>query len=222
MMKILCDFDGTTAVNDVGNLFFRTFADGRCHEIVQSWKSGAINSKECLLRECAISRVTRAQFAAFADSQKMDPHFPGFVDYCKSRGFPVSIASDGLDFYIQRVLKNHKLDGDVAFYSNHLVFTSEESITAEFPYFESGCGVCGNCKGFHVQEARKDGSQVVYVGDGLSDRCGALKADIVFAKRGRDLLPFCRENRIQHLEYDDFGDVLLEIKRLTIHSRAGS
>jgi len=215
-MKIICDFDGTTAVNDVGNLLFRTFADERCYEIVAAWKTGKINSKECLEQECAITEVSRQELETFADEQDLDPDFPAFVNFCNEHQIEVEIASDGLDFYIERVLKKYKLQETVTAKANHLVFTGEKKISAEFPYFIKGCGHCGNCKGLHVKMARQSNKKVVYIGDGLSDRCGAEEADIVFAKRGRDLISFCRDSNIAHYEYDDFAEILRDYKKLFV------
>lgn len=212
--KILCDFDGTTAANDVGNFLFRTFADDRCFDIVREWKQGKINSKECLEQECSITRVTKTELSAYCDSQTLDPYFKAFVDFCRAKEIEVGIASDGLDFYIEKILRNHGLNGEVEVYANHLEFVEPDRLRPQFPYFEFGCGECGNCKGFHVRRAQQDGSQVVYIGDGLSDRCGADAADMVFAKRNRDLIEHCRAHNIPHYEYDNFQEVMLQLQKM--------
>ncbi len=206
-MRIICDFDGTVAQNDVGNLLFTTFADSRCHDIVRHWKAGRINSRECLIQECAIARASEIELERFALSQDLDPHFKAFVAYCESRGIEVEIASDGLDFYIDRIVRKYDLENRVSVLSNRLVFTGSDTFRPEFPYFDEGCGRCGNCKGYHVRRARASHEIVVYVGDGLSDRCGAREADVVFAKNGRDLQEFCRREDILFIAYDDFADV---------------
>lgn len=211
-MKIICDFDGTTAVNDVGNLLFRTFADARCFDIVRSWKDGKINSRQCLEQECAITNVSKQELTVFSDSQELDRDFPKFVRLCHASNIEVEIASDGLDFYIRRALKKYDLESIVPVKSNVLKFVSDNRIAAGFPYFEKGCGTCGNCKGYHVRQARETHERVAYIGDGLSDRCGAEAADMVFAKRGRDLIRYCLENDIPHCEYDDFAEILRGFK----------
>ncbi len=217
-MYIICDFDGTTAVNDVGNLLFRTFADKRCYEIVDRWKAGEINSKECLLAECEISTASKEQLLAFSDTQKLDADFAAFVEYCKKLNIPVSIASDGLDFYINRIVAKHGLINEVPVFANSLKFTGNETFTAEFPFWGHSCGECGNCKGYHVRKAQESGfSPVVYIGDGLSDRCGAKAADIVFAKRDRDLIRYCQKYEIDFHEYENFSDILSFFKNKLIH-----
>lgn len=214
--KIICDFDGTAAQNDVGYLLFRTFGDERCVEAVNEWIEGKISSRDCLIRECEATRVSKNELARFVDQQKLDPHFADLVQYANSQKTEIEIVSDGLDFYIERILKNHHLDSQLKVYANHLVFADDNQIRPEFPYFEFTCGHCANCKAYHVRSAKADGSRVIYIGDGLSDRCGAREADVVFAKRGRDLLQFCRENQINHFEFQNFSDVLKVIKSLAI------
>ncbi len=213
-MKIYCDFDGTAANNDVGNLLFRTFADNRVYDIVNSWKEGKISSKECLIEECRIARVTRTELENFVNSQELDPFFKNFVEFSQSKNLEVEIVSDGLDFYIERILKNHALDSIVKVHSNRLIFIDQNQIKPEFPYYEQGCGHCANCKGYHVRKARENHNPIVYVGDGLSDRCGANEADIVFAKTGRDLLDYCRQSQISHFEFQNFQDVLNKIRTI--------
>jgi 2,3-diketo-5-methylthio-1-phosphopentane phosphatase len=212
-MKILCDFDGTAAKHDVGNLLFRTFAGDACFDIVQLWKNGEISSKECLQRECAIATVSRAELAKFCDSQELAPYFPEFVAFCDSRHIPIDIVSDGLDFYVERILANHGLNQTVDFYCNKLHFSEQSRIGVSFPFYDLGCGRCANCKGYHVMAAKSDGLEVMYIGDGLSDRCGAQAADIVVAKRGRDLEQYCEAEEIDHHKFDHFGDVLDVLKR---------
>ncbi|MFQ5707012.1 MAG: MtnX-like HAD-IB family phosphatase [bacterium] len=216
-MKIFCDFDGTAARNDVGNLLFRTFADERCFDIVNAWKQGQISSQQCLVQECQITTVTRSELAQFAEQQQLDPYFEDFVHFCREKGIEVEILSDGLDFYIERILKKHGLISLVAYRSNHLEFVNHNQIKPEFPYFDNSCGRCANCKGFHVREAKKSHQQVIYVGDGLSDRCGAREADLVFAKR--DLLKYCQQNAIPCFEFHAFDDVLRKLKSIVSPAR---
>lgn len=208
--NIFVDFDGTITLNDVGDTLFATFADESWKKAVQDWKDGLISSKECLLRECSITKVTRRQLEQFCDCQQIDPHFKEFVQYCKENGYPVTILSDGLDFYIQRILENNGL-GFLTVYANKLIFKNENKICPEFPYYGKGCPGCANCKGYHINESRKDGELVVYIGDGLSDRCAVVQADIIFAKD--DLRKYCLQKNLPFYDYQNFNDVLHKLKQ---------
>ncbi len=210
-LRIFTDFDGTVAARDVGDGLFARFAHPDWHKAVLAWKQGLLTSRECLERECQLARADKEAIAAYADEQQLDPHFNSFADFCAAHAIPLMVLSDGLDFYIERILRRHGL-AHIPFRSNHLIFGSEQRIRPEFPYYELGCKVCGNCKGYHVRANRTDGELVVYIGDGLSDRCGAKEADIVLAKG--DLLHYCRTHGLPHAPFQTFADCLAHVQAI--------
>ena len=53
--------------------------------------------------------------------------------------------------------------------------------------------------------ALADGSELVYVGDGYSDRCAAGSADLVFARRG--LAGYLEERGVPFERFEDFHSV---------------
>ena len=68
-VAVLCDFDGTVASDDVGNLLFRTFGRlGDAVAVVEKWKRGEISSRECLEKEFALLDVSRHTVVRDADS----------------------------------------------------------------------------------------------------------------------------------------------------------
>jgi 2,3-diketo-5-methylthio-1-phosphopentane phosphatase len=201
---VLVDFDGTITENDVGALLFDTFSGNETRKIVGLWVKGLINSKECLQRLCGSVEVSRPDLTEFVLSQKIDGKFRDFVDLCKCRRLRLVILSDGLDFYIKLILEKFGLE-KLPFYSNVLGF-EDSRLKPQFPYFDQGCGNCGNCKRYHLLHLKRRKQKVVYVGDGLSDRCAVREADFVFAKD--DLRKFCATEGIEHYPFRDFGDVI--------------
>ena len=70
--------------------------------------------------------------------------------------------------------------------------------------YEDGCESCGeSCKRSVVRRLAE--GEVVYVGDGYSDRCAAEDSDRVFATRG--LADYLDERGIPYERFDDFHDV---------------
>jgi 2-hydroxy-3-keto-5-methylthiopentenyl-1-phosphate phosphatase len=201
---VLVDFDGTISQNDVGALLFETYSKKESPKIVSLWLKGDISSKECLQRVCELTDVSRSELKKFALSQKIDGKFPDFVDLCKCENLELAILSDGLDFYIKLILEKYGLE-KVPFYSNVLKF-EKRKLRPEFPYFDRGCGNCGNCKRYHLQNLRRRKEKVVYIGDGLSDKCAVREADFVCAKN--DLRKFCVKEDIKHYPFRDFEDVI--------------
>jgi 2-hydroxy-3-keto-5-methylthiopentenyl-1-phosphate phosphatase len=209
-MIIFCDFDGTLAQNDVGDLLFKTFANWpECEKTIQEWIRGEISSRELWQREAATARFTREQLDILCDAQLLASGFLEFVDFCRQQHYPLIVLSDGLDYYIQRILLRQGLDLPV--FANHLEFVPPDKIAVSFPYLDHGCGKCGNCKGYHVRRLAKPGEKIVYIGDGYSDRCGAQEADLIFAKR--DLAKWCDEKQIKYYRFADFTQVLYFIKK---------
>jgi len=67
---------------------------------------------------------------------------------------------------------------------------------------ETVCATCGEeCK----RRALPAEGEVVYVGDGFSDRCAALAADRVFATR--DLADYLAARSVPFEPFDTFDDV---------------
>jgi 2-hydroxy-3-keto-5-methylthiopentenyl-1-phosphate phosphatase len=205
IFQIFTDFDGTVALNDVGDQLFQTYAGPRWIEPVLKWKEGAITSKECLTQECSLARVNESELEAFSDRQIIDSSFADFVSYCRAKAYPVTVLSDGLTFYIKRILEKNNLS-DLEVYANQLIFLDHNQIQPEFPYYELGCLSCGNCKGYHIRTMKQPGQQIVYIGDGYSDRCGVDESDIIFAKD--DLKTYCQQEKIDFFEYNNFSEVL--------------
>jgi len=203
-LAVLCDFDGTISKGDIGNTLFKIYAGGKeWEELIASWERGEIGSRECLTKECSLARVTREQVVSLAESFDIDEHFSEFADWCRRREVPLLVVSDGLDFYIEIVLRKHGLS-HLPLFANHLKFT-DGGIEAEFPYFEMGCKRCGNCKGYHVRKYKERYGRVAFVGDGYSDRCALDEADLVLAKS--DLATLCMDLGKPCVPFSDFRAV---------------
>ena len=216
-IAIISDFDGTISTRDIGHHFFGTYIsdEKRWLETLDRWKMGLISSKECLERELEMSQVTKEDLDIFISNEKLDPYFKDFVDFCKRRKYELVVVSDGLDYYIEWLLIQYGL-GTLSFYANHLVLKDGALERIEFPYYNKlGCDLCGNCKKYHVEELRKKGFYVIYIGNGLSDRCPCEFADLVFAKG--ELMEHCKREGIDFIEYRNFRDIETELTRRFIY-----
>ena len=78
-------------------------------------------------------------------------------------------------------------------------------VELSFPFYDQGCGICGNCKKLHVQRLKNAKRKVIYIGDGLSDRFAARTSDVVFAKS--DLMKYLVENDADFIRFGDLSDV---------------
>jgi 2-hydroxy-3-keto-5-methylthiopentenyl-1-phosphate phosphatase len=209
MYRIFVDFDGTITRRDVGDSIFERFLpkellDRDWHRnIIEEWKAGRISSRECLIQECAHTKMTREELDSELETHTLIPGFGQFTDFCRRQNIRLSILSDGLDYYIEFILRKNGLN-NIPFYANHMYFNAT-TIGVEFPFADNGCGRCGNCKRWHIESEKRDGDKVIYIGDGYSDRYAVRSADIVFAHR--DLAEYCTRNGIPFFPFYDFFGV---------------
>ncbi|HTP13237.1 MAG TPA: MtnX-like HAD-IB family phosphatase [Bacteroidota bacterium] len=215
MLRVFCDFDGTVAPVDIGNALFRHFAGDTAQQIARRYVDGEITARECLLSEAeAAGTVSPDELETFVRQFGLDEHFAAFREFCTANRIPLTILSDGLDFYVGRVLKDNGADG-CSFYANHLEFVGTNGGTrmqVSFPYRDAECELCGNCKRNHMITGSGDDDIIVYAGDGVSDRCAVRYADIVFAKKG--LVKYCQDQNISYYEFSDFRDIQRRLETL--------
>lgn len=210
---VFSDFDGTIAVNDVGDAIFGHFGDVKiCGESFDAYRRGEITARECWRRGCAAMKpVTKEEFTQFVLSQKTDPSFHAFVEYCRSKSIALYVLSDGFDAYIHPILRREHLESLPRF-SNGLRFNDDGTVTPLFPFTDAECPNCANCKRNHMLTKSGEEHVIVYIGDGISDRCPARYSDIVFAKGS--LVPFCETNNITFHRFGTFADVLTKFRSI--------
>jgi 2,3-diketo-5-methylthio-1-phosphopentane phosphatase len=204
--SVLVDFDGTACLHDVAEHLLIAFGDPRWPEYDEAVDRGEIGLREAIGAQDAMLRADRDTMLAHALAHcPLDPTFASFCEWAAARHVPVVLVSDGFAFYIRPILEAAGL--------GHLeVVTNEQRWNPDgYPAglaFVSGhphCVGCGTCKMQAVQRWQQELGPVAFVGEGQTDRYGALYADLVFAK---DALPaYCRADGVPFVAWNDFDDV---------------
>ena len=209
----LCDFDGTISPHDIGAAFAERFSPAGAASrlpMLDEWLAGRVGHRELTQAQVGLLEVTAEDALSFTRTFTLDPHFAPFAREALGRGDAVMVVSEGLGFYVQDQLERAGL-GELPWAANRAVF-ADGRVSAEFPYADPACDSCGNCKAQHVRRYRGRGFHTVLVGDGTSDRHGALAADSVLAKHS--LLQWCEREGIAHKSFEDFRDVAEFARRL--------
>lgn len=208
--QFFVDFDGTIAATDVGHTLFLTFVTNSDAYLAveEAWLRGKVSSTVLYRVTCEHIQVTPVQLKTFLDRQKIDPSFKPFLDFAKKHRDEVFVLSDGFKNYITPLFENAGIR-DLAIYANEFKHQKNGSIAPVFPFEHFTCGKCANCKGYQVRRLRNAEMTTVFIGDGNSDRCGAVECDYVFAKS--DLKSFCKENQIEYFPFRDFHDIIKKI-----------
>lgn len=220
MVRVYCDFDGTVCTRDIGEEFFRAFAGASVDALVDQLLRGEISTQQWLQQMCdAIPLMSREQFETYVDQFFVDPYFVSFVQFAEEREIGVTVVSDGLDAYVERVIAKAGLDR-VPFFANHAEFVTVNGtpkLSVSFPHTDAECTSCGNCKRNHMLSQSADEDLIVYIGDGFSDRCPVRYADVVFAKR--HLIKHCQQQNISYHEFQTFGDVQKKLEEVLQRKR---
>lgn len=204
--NILCDFDGTIALQDITDSLLERFARPGWETLESAWRSGKLGSRECMGGQVALLDASQADIDAHLATMEIDPMFPAFVIAAKTAGISITIVSDGLDYAINKILARYDL-ADLPIIANQLEREGEREWSLKFPYASPSCTVSsGNCKCACVSRARKPPHNILLIGDGVSDFCAADAVDHVFAKAR--LIDHCRSAGIAHTPIIDFAEAL--------------
>jgi 2,3-diketo-5-methylthio-1-phosphopentane phosphatase len=215
-LRLFVDFDGTITRKDVGNAFFAHFGGTQATEAVRVYRDGGMTAQECFRTEAgAMGNVNRQGLLDFIDHQEFDPTFTSFVAWCRSRELPLTVLSDGLDLYVDRILERAGC-ADVPRTTNHgEVATGPDGanrLTLAFPHADAVCTRCGSCKRNVMLTGSGDEDVICYIGDGFSDFCPVQYADVVFAKS--QLQTFCQSMNISYYPYASFDEVRVRLEGL--------
>lgn len=203
------DFDGTITEEDVAAMLLQEFADEKWLDVEEDFRNRKISCRETLKREFELLKGGEQQLIEYVDNHaRIDPDFKPFLSLCEKKGIPVRVVSEGLDFYIEHLLKKHGIR--INFFTNKAHF-EDGGIRITFPNSSEKCDDCGTCKLELLRDWREEGKKIVYAGDGVSDICPAESADLVFAKG--DLLSHFKKEGLDRIEFGGFGDIISEIKK---------
>jgi 2,3-diketo-5-methylthio-1-phosphopentane phosphatase len=204
---VLCDFDGTISKHDVTDAILERFANPEWEEVEKAWAEGLITSRQCMSEQYGMIKADETELTAFLDKVEIDETFLNFLAFCRESGYPVTIVSDGFDFYIQKILARYGVKG-IEVFSNHMSYVNGAIVT-EFPHTNDECETCGNCKTSIYHSLKKPDNRIVYIGDGWSDRCIAHESDVIFAKH--KLIAYCHERGLDYTPYTNFTDIRREM-----------
>src|SRR5437763_5290630 len=201
---IVVDFDGTFCTRDVSDEILLHFVGPLARELDREYELGRIGSRENLSRIGSHLRAPPEDVLAWAlENHAVDPAFPSFVEWSRAQGSALVVVSDGIGIHVEPLLRAAGIEG-LPVVTNRILPNGERAgPTFDFSSGHPICIECGTCKMLAVTRAREAHGTVAYVGDGRSDRYGALYSDLVFAKGA--LAGLCREDGIPSIAWESFG-----------------
>ena len=201
---IAVDFDGTVTEIDLLDTIARDFGDPVVYqEVDDGLHGGTMALRDVITREFEPVQSPLEEVVGWElDNVRVRDGFREFVELARERGWRVVIVSSGFHELIEPILEREGIE--VELHANR-VDPRPEGWRVEWRY-DSTCDSCGeSCKRSIVQALAGD-DELIYIGDGYSDRCAAEASDRVFATRG--LAAYLAERGIPYERFDDFNDVV--------------
>jgi 2-hydroxy-3-keto-5-methylthiopentenyl-1-phosphate phosphatase len=201
---LILDFDGTITEQDLLDEIAQTFGDMDVYrEVDEGLDEQRMSLHEVLRREFEPVRAPLDEVVDWIlDNVRVRPGFRELVALARERGWRLVVVSSGFHELIEPVLEREGVS-DVELLANR-VDPNPSGWRVRFRE-EGSCGTCGEpCKRATVDRLA-DGGEVVYVGDGYSDRCAAEASDLVFARHG--LATYLRERGVPFEPFEDFREI---------------
>ena len=194
-MQIILDWDGTVTVDDTLILALREFGDWQVYlDAAAALSRGEITLHEEIRRDAESIRTPIGEVVGWLQDNLQLRR--GFHELAEA--YRPLIVSSNFRQLIEPILAREGVELEVR--ANDVEW-EPEGWRATFRNGEV-CGTCGEpCKRADLPA----NGQVVYVGDGYSDRCAAQAADRIFARDG--LARYLGEQGVAYEPFDDLLDV---------------
>ncbi len=205
---ILCDFDGTITKKDVSVALLEKFTDGEWKSSLRSVVKGNAGSKQVYKLIEQKLRGDEEEMKEFVRNfGEIEDGFFEFLNFIKREKINLEVVSDGFSFYISEILSKYGVKAK--FYASELKWEEKEKkFIFKFPNQSEFCELCATCK-LKILRCNKDKNgekYIIFVGNGISDRCAVEEADFVFAKHR--LKEICHMKGIDFSPFDTFHDII--------------
>ena len=152
---------------------------------------------------------------------KLDPYFKQFLDYAMATNIPVVVLSSGMVPIIEALLRHLVGEGGARYIqivANNVKPKPGKSIDDEDGWdlvFHDESGF-GHDKSLTIRPYAKlpaaKRPTLFYAGDGVSDLSAAKETDLLFAKKGNDLVTFCVREQIPFTEFEDWKSITATVQ----------
>ncbi|ORE04394.1 hypothetical protein BCV72DRAFT_211322 [Rhizopus microsporus var. microsporus] len=210
-IQVFTDFDGTLSIDDTGILLIddhRSLGTERRKVLDHAILNGSITYRDALQEMWDNVHISWEEaWTDHLDHCQIDPGFPSFNEFCRENNFPVTVLSSGLYPVLERIMFNFlgEKSKDIK-----IVCNNAEIKDRTWKIIWRDDSEYGNDKSKTLIEARQNASKdtiFIFCGDGVSDISAARHADILFARKGRDLEIYCQRENIPFIAFDTFAEI---------------
>jgi len=207
---IQSDFDGTLTDGDVSFQILDEFTGMSWRLMLEDYLQGKISVNQFNASVFARVKADRDTLDRFVRQRaKIRPGFLELLAVCRERDYRFVIVSNGMEFYIETVLKMMGVR-DIEFVAAKASFHSE-GVEA---WYEDPDGrpVENGFKESYTKRFLQQGYRVVYLGNGESDFAPARMCNYIFSIDS--LTQCCQSAGVEHAPFTDLHDIVRGLKQL--------
>eukprot|EP00842_Homolaphlyctis_polyrhiza_P001572 jgi/Hompol1/2415/HPOL_006019-RA len=221
---VFSDFDGTIATKDTGTVIIDKFMGQATRKALDKQiLEGEATFRDAVEQMWAAVTASWEEAIDMVDGIPLDPRFGEFHQLCLEHAIPgidnparlphqrglVPLVRHFIDRY---ALQSGNDISDIKVLANDAEILSKGwkiHYLDETPH--------GHDKGQALRDAKAQYGNtnrplIVFIGDGVSDISAATEADLVFAKRGKDLETWCIRQKIPYTPWDDFSTIVEKLR----------
>jgi len=211
-LVILCDFDGTIITIDTLRFLLEKFTKDNWKTFISQYEQGKITLKECLDILWSKLRLPKnVMLDELERAASVRPNFKNFLIFCRNHDIPFIISSAGLDFIVHHFLEIIGYRDQIKIVTLKTIF-HDKKVNIMFPKLLNDRSL--DFKEDLVKNYQRNGFQVFFIGDGISDYNASLNADFSFTIKDSELDIFCKKRGIPHQAIMDFQDVINVLKNV--------
>ncbi|KAL1588067.1 hypothetical protein WHR41_03162 [Cladosporium halotolerans] len=225
------DFDGTITLKDSNDYMTDTIGYGA--EKRKQGNKDVLDGKKNFrdaFREMmdSITRPFPQCVDYLVENITLDPHFNEYFQWALANNIPTVVVSSGMTPVIRGILQ--KLVGPdcdkIDIVCNEAVPRDGKSLDEEGGWqiqYHDDSGF-GHDKSLtlrpYAQLPADKRPTLFYAGDGVSDLSAARETDLLFAKKGHDLITYCARENVPFTVFEDWSSILATVKQIVAGERS--
>ncbi|GKZ32532.1 hypothetical protein AbraIFM66950_002013 [Aspergillus brasiliensis] len=220
------DFDGTITLEDSNDAMIDNLGYGRAkrRQGNEAVLEGTMSFRDAF-RDMLDSIKTPYNecIEYLKKNMKLDPYFVEFYKWSKENNVPIVVLSSGMIPVISALfetLLGGETDDHLYIVANQVESRNGKDINSEggwqIKYHDDSH--FGHDKSLEIKPyaALPDSVRptLLYAGDGVSDLSAAAETDLLFAKKGKDLVTFCEREKIPFTLFESWESILATTKAI--------
>lgn len=205
---LVCDFDGTWILADVGNELCDRFGAPNWRACLERWVRGEITAHDAAHEMWSSVRAPIEELVAYA--QQVGVFRAGHEELLAEASagrVTLVLASGGYELYIGPLLGSTR-SAFRNLYCHELGYDHVGTLRPTLRHAELACATCALCKGNLVRSLIDMGERVAFAGDGYTDLCVIGTAAAIFTVSGSVLEKVCIERSVAHVSFEHWGEVI--------------